>query len=71
MKKEANADRPKKPAGGAFGVWLNKNRTEMQKSLPEGSLCTAVAPVASAIWKTMNEADKAPLNEEYLELKSK
>jgi len=70
-KKEANADRPKKPAGGAFGVWLNKNRKEIQKSLPEGSPCTAVAPVASSRWKAMSEADKAPFEKEYSELKAK
>lgn len=71
MKKEANADRPKKPAGGAFGVWLNKHRAEIQKSLPAGSPCTAVAPVASAKWKAMSEADKAPFEKEYSELKEK
>lgn len=71
LKKEANADRPKKPAGGAYGVWLNKNRKEIQKSLPAGSPCTAVAPVASARWKAMSEADKAPFLKEYEELKAK
>merc|ERR1712070_841240 len=66
-----NADRPKKPTGGAFGVWLNKNRKEIQKSLPANSPCTAVAPVASARWKAMSEADKAPFLKEYEELKAK
>lgn len=70
-KKEANADKPKKPAGGAFGVWLNKHRAEIQKSLPAGSPCTAVAPVASAKWKAMSEAEKVPFEQEYLELKAK
>jgi len=70
-KKEANADRPKRPAGGAYGVWINKHRAEIQKSLPAGSACTAVAKVASAKWKDMSEADKAPFEKEYSELKEK
>ena len=70
-KKDANADRPKRPAGGAFGAWLNKNRADIQKSLPAGSPCTAVAPVANAKWKAMSEAEKAPFEKEYLDLKAK
>lgn len=70
-KKEANADRPKRPAGGAFGVWLNKHRAEIMKSLPAGSKCTAVAPVASARWKALSEAEKVPFEKEYSELKVK
>merc|ERR1712113_913696 len=71
MKKEANADRPKKPAGGAFGIWLNKHRAEIMESLPAGSKCTAVAPVASAKWKALSDAEKVPFEKEYSELKVK
>jgi len=70
-KKEANKDAPKRPAGGAFGVWLNKHRAEIFKTLPAGSKCTAVAPVASSRWKAMSEAEKEPYEKEYKDLKAK
>jgi len=64
-KKIENADKPKAPAGGAFGVWLKEIRPEIMKSLPAGSKCTAVAPVASLRWKAMNAQDKKPWEEKY------
>merc|ERR1712194_68844 len=63
--KQEKADKPKAPAGGAFGVWLKEIRPEIMKSLPAGSKCTAVAPVASLRWKAMNAQDKKPWEEKY------
>jgi len=64
-KKLENADKPKSPAGGAFGVWLKETRPEIMKSLPAGSKCIAVAPVASSRWKAMTAQDKKPWEEKY------
>eukprot|EP00927_Polykrikos_kofoidii_P018797 TRINITY_DN1875_c0_g1_i1.p2 TRINITY_DN1875_c0_g1~~TRINITY_DN1875_c0_g1_i1.p2 ORF type:complete len:224 (-),score=69.40 TRINITY_DN1875_c0_g1_i1:202-819(-) len=60
-KKDPN--RPKKPAGGAFGVFLNKNRAVFQKECP-GDM-TGVTKLASAKWKAMSDAEKAPYEAEY------
>jgi len=69
-KKEEDRDKPRRLAGGAFGVWLNKHRAEIFKTLPAGSTCTAVAPVASSRWKAMSEAEKEPYEKEYKEKKA-
>merc|ERR1711865_528820 len=53
-------DRPKKPAGGAFGVWINKNRERIHKGLPTGSSMTVVSKVASEEWKKMSETNRPP-----------
>mmetsp|Transcript_152436 Transcript_152436/g.370035 ORF Transcript_152436/g.370035 Transcript_152436/m.370035 type:complete len:215 (-) Transcript_152436:408-1052(-) len=65
-KVEKDPNRPKKPAGGAFGVFLNKNRKEFQKECP-GSI-TGVSKVASAKWKALSDAAKKPYEEEATRL---
>lgn len=64
-KKLANADKPKKPAGGGYGVYVGQHRAEIMKTLPAGSKCTAVAPIASAKWKAMSAEEKKPYEEKY------
>eukprot|EP00927_Polykrikos_kofoidii_P018798 TRINITY_DN1875_c0_g2_i1.p1 TRINITY_DN1875_c0_g2~~TRINITY_DN1875_c0_g2_i1.p1 ORF type:complete len:229 (-),score=58.85 TRINITY_DN1875_c0_g2_i1:236-844(-) len=60
-KKDPN--KPKKPAGGAFGVFLNKNRPDFQKQCP-GNM-TGVSKLASSKWKLMSDAEKEPFEAEY------
>ena len=54
------AEVPKKPVGGAFGIYFNENRVEITKEAPglgyEGY--GAAGKVASSRWKAMSEADK-------------
>uniref|UniRef100_A0A6T9J3A1 HMG box domain-containing protein n=1 Tax=Alexandrium catenella TaxID=2925 RepID=A0A6T9J3A1_ALECA len=59
-------NRPKKPAGGAFGVFLNRNRAEFQKKCPGG--VTEVAKLASEKWKALADAQKEPFVEEFQRL---
>ena len=47
--------KPKKPAGGAYGCFLAKHRPAFMKDLK----------LASAKWKALSEAEKAPFEEEY------
>jgi len=60
----------KKPAGGAFGQWLNANRTSLaEKAKADGvsGAATGVAKTASTVWKLMSEADKAPWESKFKE----
>merc|ERR1719387_1915147 len=65
-KKSKDPNAPKKPAGGAYGVFLAKNRAAIVKSLPAGHKITDVAKAAGAQWKALSEAAKKPFNDEYL-----
>lgn len=64
-KKEADADKPKKPAGGAYGCFMAAKRAEIMKSLPAGSPCTAAAKVAGERFKALGAAEKAKYEAEY------
>merc|ERR1711920_200158 len=57
-KKDTNA--PKRPVGGAFGVWLAENRSKIASSLPTGHKITDVTKAAGTQWKAMAEAAKKP-----------
>jgi len=70
-KQEANAGKPKSPAGGAFGVFLADNRAAITKNLPAGSAITAVAKAASEGWKALSEKQRAPYEAKYQEKKAK
>lgn len=63
-----DANRPKKPAGGAFGCFMAKHRQELMKEC-EGKI-TAVPGLASTRWKALSEADKAVFEEAYKEKKT-
>merc|ERR1711920_746417 len=65
-RKTKDPNKPKKPAGGAFGVFLNKNRPEFAKKFP-GKI-TEVSKYASTKWKELSEAQKKPYEEEYKKL---
>jgi len=69
-KKEANADKPKAPVGGAYGIFMNMNRAEIAKTVPAGSAVTAVSKVAGERWKAMPEKEKAVYEAKYKEKKA-
>merc|ERR1719387_2961515 len=65
-KKKKDANAPKKPAGGAYGVFLAENREKIIKSLPKGSnKTTDVAKAAGEQWKKLSETAKKPYQDKY------
>merc|ERR1712146_34809 len=65
------ADKPKKPAGGAYGVFLAANRAAIVKSLPNGSKVTEVSKVAAERFKALGAKEKAKYEAEYQVKKAK
>ena len=67
-RKTKDKEAPKKPVGGAFGIYFNENRVEITKEAPglgyEGF--GAAAKVASSRWKSMSEADKQLYQDKFL-----
>lgn len=61
--KDPNA--PKRPVGGAFGIFLNENRADIGKSLPEGHKTSDIAKAAGAKFKELSEAKKKAYQEKY------
>merc|ERR1719161_2496797 len=65
-KKKKDANAPKKPVGGAYGVFLAENREKIVKSLPQGSnKTTDVTKAAGEQWKKLSEKEKKPYQEKY------
>merc|ERR1719161_549667 len=62
-KKDKNA--PKKPAGGAYGVFLAAKREEIKASLPKDHKITDVSKAAGAKWKALSAAAKKPFEDQY------
>merc|ERR1719265_214446 len=67
-KKKKDPNAPKKPAGGAYGVFLSENREKIIKTLPAGHKITDVAKAAGEQWKALPEAAKKPYDEKYQKL---
>ena len=67
-RKTKDKEAPKKPVGGAYGIYFNENRVEITKEAPglgyEGF--GAAAKVASSRWKAMSEADKQLYQDKFL-----
>lgn len=59
----------KKPAGGAFGQFLNANRPSLAERATKEGLkgFSAVSKVASQAWKELSDADKAPYEVKFKE----
>jgi len=66
-KKEKDANAPKKPAGGGYGVYLAENRAAIVKSLPAGHKITDVTKAASAKWNAFSDAEKKTFQDKYLQ----
>merc|ERR1712087_108632 len=62
-KKDPNA--PKKPAGGAYGVFLAENRAKIVSTLPKGHKITDVAKAAGVQWKALSDAAKKPYEDKF------
>jgi len=66
--KAKDPNKPKKPAGGAYGVFLAENRARIVASLPKVHKITDVTKAAGKEWKALSKADRKPY-EEKLETK--
>jgi len=55
---------PKKPAGGAYGMFLGERRAEFMKAC-QGQPITAVSKIASEKWKALGEKEKEPYQKRY------
>ena len=54
-----SGEQPKKPAGGAYGVWLAEHRAELQKEVGPGKPASEVAKLAGARFKEISAEEKA------------
>merc|ERR1712217_495175 len=64
-KKKKDPNAPKRPAGGAFGVWLAENRSKIVSSLPQDHKITDVTKAAGVQWKALSDAAKKPYEAKY------
>jgi len=55
---------PKKPVGGAYGIFLSEKRPEFAKKCV-GQKASAVSKLAGDSWKKLSEAQKAPYQKQY------
>jgi len=62
-------EQPKKPAGGAFGQFMNVKRADFVKQLP-GKAVSEVSKLAGSTWKALSEAEKAPYQKKYEDAKA-
>lgn len=63
-------EQPKKPVGGAYGVFLSEKRPEFTKATA-GQKASAISTLAGQEWKKMSDAQKAPYEKKYAEAKTK
>jgi len=65
----ADAQIVKRPAGGAYGQFMNANRTSLaEQAAKEGMTgVTAVTKKASEVWKSMTDEEKAPWEAKFKE----
>ncbi|CAJ1437412.1 unnamed protein product [Effrenium voratum] len=64
LKRKKDPAAPKKPAGGAYGCFLAKNRSAFADQC-KGQPVTAVTKLASEKWKALSEEEKKVFEEEY------
>eukprot|EP00929_Paragymnodinium_shiwhaense_P106259 TRINITY_DN7150_c0_g1_i4.p2 TRINITY_DN7150_c0_g1~~TRINITY_DN7150_c0_g1_i4.p2 ORF type:complete len:219 (-),score=99.28 TRINITY_DN7150_c0_g1_i4:312-968(-) len=60
---------PKKPVGGAYGIFLSENRPKFAKAT-EGQRASAVSKMAGEAWKKLSEAEKKPYQAKFVEAKA-
>jgi len=65
-----NLPQVKKPAGGAYGIFLTERRREFTEQCA-GQPATAVAKLASRTWKELDEDQRKPYEEKYKAAKAK
>merc|ERR1712066_507078 len=64
-KKKKDPNAPKRPAGGAYGVWLAENRAKIVSALPQDHKITDVTKAAGAQWKALSDSAKKPYEAKY------
>merc|ERR550525_709924 len=57
-------EQPKKPVGGAYGIFLAKHRPEFSAAT-KGQQASAISKMAGERWKLLSKADRAPYEKEY------
>merc|ERR1711920_1093370 len=67
-RKTKDPNKPKRPAGGAYGVFLKKNWPEFAKQCP--GKVTEVTKLASKKWKELSAAQKKPSEDEFKKLQA-
>jgi len=65
----ADAQACKRPAGGAFGQWMNVNRASLAEQAAKDGMTgmTAATKKAGEVWKKMSAADKEPWEKKFKE----
>eukprot|EP00931_Biecheleriopsis_adriatica_P008539 TRINITY_DN1096_c0_g1_i1.p1 TRINITY_DN1096_c0_g1~~TRINITY_DN1096_c0_g1_i1.p1 ORF type:complete len:227 (-),score=98.18 TRINITY_DN1096_c0_g1_i1:145-765(-) len=63
-------EQPKKPVGGAFGIFMSEKRPEFLKQL-QGQKASAVSTMASEAWKKVSQKDKDVYQKKYEDAKAK
>jgi DNA-binding transcriptional ArsR family regulator len=63
-------EQPKKPVGGAYGVFLAEKRPEFAK-LCVGQPASAVSKMAGAAWGKLSDSQQAPYQKQYESKKAK
>lgn len=65
MKKEKDLNAPKKPAGGAYGCYMDKHRSALIEEC-KGQPITAISKLGGSRFKALSEAERKPYEEAYL-----
>jgi hypothetical protein len=63
--KEKDSNSPKKPVGGAYGVYLAANREAIEKALPADHKITDVAKAVGTKWAAVSDTEKMPYQRQY------
>lgn len=66
-KKKKDKDAPKRPAGGAYGQFLNSNRENIKKLLPADHKITDVTKKAGEMFKALSAEDRQKYESMYQE----
>ena len=63
-------EQPKKPVGGAYGIFLTEKRPEFTKAC-QGQKASAISTMAGEAWKKLSDAEKKPYQKTYEGVKTK
>jgi len=63
-------EQPKRPAGGAWGIFISEKRPEYMKACA-GKPVSAVTKMGGEAWKKLSDSEKAPYQKKYEEAKAK
>jgi hypothetical protein len=61
----AKMKEPKRPVGGAYGIYLAANREAIRKALPADHKNTAFAKAAGTKWAAVSDTEKMPYQRQY------